>query len=92
MPSVDTLKAFEDLKAADLSDMQAKAILTVVKEAYETGLEKLATKSDLKDLEIKISNLEAKIEQVKFDLLKWFIPLLLGQAALILALLKLLKT
>jgi len=64
----------------------------VVKEAYETGLEKLATKSDLKDLEIKISNLEAKIEQVKFDLLKWFIPLLLGQAALILALLKLLKS
>ncbi|OPX20741.1 MAG: hypothetical protein BZ151_02395 [Desulfobacca sp. 4484_104] len=92
MPSVDTLKAFEDLKAAELTDIQAKAILTVVKEAYETGLEKLATKSDLKDLEIKISNLEAKIEQVKFDLLKWFIPLLLGQAALILALLKLLKS
>ena len=37
------------------------------------------------------ARLEAGIERVKFDLLKWFIPLILGQAAFIVTLLKLLK-
>ncbi|NTV34878.1 MAG: hypothetical protein HGA50_16510 [Deltaproteobacteria bacterium] len=37
------------------------------------------------------ARLEAKIDRVKLDLLKWFIPLILGQAAFIVTLLKLLK-
>jgi hypothetical protein len=42
----------------------------------------------MKEMEAR---LEARIERVKFDLLKWFIPLILGQAAFIVTLLKLLK-
>jgi len=84
MPAVDTLKAYEDLKASDLTEAQAKAIVSVVKTAQETGLENLATKDDIRQLEIKIANL-------KSDLLKWFIGLLVGQAAFFLAILRFFK-
>jgi hypothetical protein len=47
-----------------------------------------ALRSDMKEMEAR---LEARIERVKFDLLKWFIPLILGEAAFIVTLLKLLK-
>jgi len=84
MVSVDTLRAFEELKASDLTEAQAKAIVSVVKTAQETGLENLATKEDIRQLEVKIANL-------KSDLLKWFVGLLVGQAAFFLAILKFLK-
>jgi hypothetical protein len=45
-------------------------------------------RSEMKEMEAR---LEAKIDRVKLDLLKWFIPLILGQAAFIVTLLKLLK-
>ena len=47
-----------------------------------------ALRSEMRELEAR---LEAKIDRVKLDLLKWFIPLILGQAAFIVTLLKLLK-
>ncbi|RLA89627.1 MAG: hypothetical protein DRG58_04430 [Deltaproteobacteria bacterium] len=61
-----------------------------------------ALRSDLKDLEAgmrdlearmdcKLANLDVKIERVKFDLLKWIIPLLIGQGAFIITILKLLQ-
>jgi DNA gyrase/topoisomerase IV subunit A len=84
MASVDTLRAFEELKASDLTEAQAKAIVSVVKIAQETGLENLATKEDIRQLEVKIANL-------KSDLLKWFVGLLVGQAAFFLAILKFFK-
>ena len=67
-----------------LTEAQAKAIVSVVKTAQETGLENLATKDDIRQLEVKIANL-------KSDLLKWFIGLLVGQAAFFLAILKFFK-
>ena len=102
MPNVDTLKAYETLTAADMPDRQARALVAIVQELQEARLAEVASKADLKELEaridvklsnieIKISALEAKIDRVKFDLLKWFIPLILGQAAFIVTLLKLLK-
>ena len=45
------------------------------------------TKADLVSLKIE---LKAKLANVKADLLKWSVPLLLGQAALIIALIMLL--
>jgi hypothetical protein len=84
MSSVDALRAFEELKASDLTEAQAKAIVSVVKIAQETGLENLATKEDIRQLEVKIANL-------KSDLLKWFVGLLVGQAAFFLAILKFFK-
>ena len=50
--------------------------------------EMAALRSEMRELEAR---LEAKIDRVKLDLLKWFIPLILGQAAFIVTLLKLLK-
>jgi hypothetical protein len=91
MPSVDTLRAFEELKASDLTEAQAKAIVSVVKIAQETGLENLATKEDIRQLEVKMAQIEIKIAQVKSDLLKWFIGLLVGQAAFFLAILRFFK-
>ncbi|WP_449244408.1 coiled-coil domain-containing protein [Desulfobacca acetoxidans] len=157
MPTVDTLKAYEALTAADMPDRQARALVTIVQELQETRLAEVAGKADIGALktelkedigslraemkediaslraelkedivslraelkedivslraelkedivslraemkalearhEIKFTALEAKIDRVKFDLLKWFIPLILGQAAFVVTLLKLLK-
>jgi hypothetical protein len=109
MLTVDTLKAYQDLIAANLSDAQAQAIVGVVKTAQETWLEKLATKEDITavrgeiDLlrqelrgeirelesrtEVRFANLEGKIDRVKFDLLKWLLPFLLAQLALVVTIL-----
>ena len=113
MATVDTLKAYEALTAADMPDRQARALVTIVQELQEARLADVAGKADVSALktelkediaslrsemqalaarhEIKFTALEARIDRVKFDLLKWFIPLILGQAAFVVTLLKLLK-
>lgn len=73
----DTLKFVENLEAAGVPSAQAKAMALVFKEA--TG-EELVTKDFLK----------AEIEASKNDLIKWVAGMLLAQAALIAALVKLL--
>jgi hypothetical protein len=75
MTNVDTLKAFEILTSAEMPEKQARALLAIVQKLQEARLGEVATKNDLKELELKI-------EQVKFDLLKWIIPFLIGQIAL----------
>jgi hypothetical protein len=75
MANVDTLKAFETLTAAEMPEKQARALVAIVHELPEARLAEVATKNDLKELEVKI-------ERVKFDLLKWLIPFLIGQIAL----------
>jgi hypothetical protein len=44
--------------------------------------ETFATKEDLHKVELK---LEGKISEVKYDLIKWMITLLIGQTALLLS-------
>ncbi len=69
----DKLSFVDKLKAGGVSDEQAR----IHAEALEVALnETVATKSDLRDLEMRM--------------VKWLIPLLLGQAALVAALVKLL--
>lgn len=75
MATVDTLKAFETLTAAEMPEKQARALVAIVHEIQEAPLAEVATKNDLKELEVKI-------EQVKFELLKWLIPFLIGQIVL----------
>jgi hypothetical protein len=75
MANVDTLKAFETLTAAEMPEKQARALVSIVHELHEARLAEVATKHDLKELEVKI-------ERVKFDLLKWLIPFLIGQIGL----------
>ncbi|MBM4294074.1 MAG: hypothetical protein FJ126_04115 [Deltaproteobacteria bacterium] len=88
MPTVDTLKAYETLTAARLPDDQAKAILEVIKASQESGYENLVTRSEFKE---EMLALRAEIYRVKYDLLKWLIPLILGQGAIVVALLKFIK-
>jgi hypothetical protein len=74
----DTLKFVERLKAAGISEEQAKAEVEALAEALnETiAVRDLATKADL--------------EALKADLVKWMAGLLLAQAAVVATLVKLL--
>ena len=49
----------------------------------------LATKTDIARIEAEIANFEARIEEVKVNLLKWLIGVLIAQGGLIVALIKL---
>jgi hypothetical protein len=66
----DTLKFAKSLKAAGFDGTQAEAISEAFREAQEAGLEDLATKSDLKELELKIN--------AQLMLLKWMMGLILA--------------
>lgn len=84
----DTLKVYERLKSADLPEKAAKEIAEVFRETIE---ERLATKRDLTELEkhldLRLKELESSI---KADIIKWVAAMLVAQAALISALVKLL--
>jgi len=72
------------LKAGGFTEAQAEA----AGEALDIALrDSVATKMDI---EIAVIRLEGKIDQKVADLLKWGVTLMLGQAALIAALVKLL--
>ena len=73
----DTLKSAKRLEAAGMPTLQAEAFAEAFRDA--TG-EELVTKDFLK----------AEIESAKTDLVKWIAGMLIAQAALIAALVKLL--
>ncbi len=73
----DTLKFAKTLKAAGFDEAKAEAISEAFKEAQQASLEDLATKSDLKELELKIN--------AQLMLLKWMMGFILaGVVSLIL--------
>ncbi|HIJ40997.1 MAG TPA: DUF1640 domain-containing protein [Deltaproteobacteria bacterium] len=73
----DTLKFVKQLKAAGFREDQAKALSEAFKESQGTTVADLATKSDLKALELKFDG--------ELKLLKWMLGFVLaGIAALIL--------
>jgi hypothetical protein len=80
----DTLKVYERLKGADLSEKAAKEIAEIFRETIE---ERLATKRDLTELE---KHFDLKLAEAKVDIVKWVAAMLVAQAALISALVKLL--
>jgi len=98
-PSFDTLAVFERLRSAELSDAAAKEIAEVLKDVTETNL---VTKADLDialertknelyvALERVKTDLEVKIEHTKADLVRWVAGLMVAQAGVIVALIKLL--
>lgn len=88
MPTVDTLKAYETLTAADMPEKQAKAMVAIVQELQEARLTDVATK---KDLEILRAELKADIEEVKSSLVRWMFGFFIGQVAVLAGLIKLLK-
>lgn len=81
----DTHKFVQTLQEAGFDTKQAEAISRAFREA--SGEAELATRQDLREMELR---LEAKISEIKFDLVKWIAGMLLAQAGLVAALVKLL--
>ena len=81
----DTYKFIQTLQEAGFDSKQAEAVSRAFKEA--SGEADVATKQDLRELERR---LEAKISDIKFDLVRWIAGMLLAQAGLAAALVKLL--
>jgi hypothetical protein len=73
------------LEAAGFETRQAEAVADVFQEA--SGEAQIATKQDIRELELR---LEAKIGEIKFEMVKWIAGMLLAQAGLVAALVKLL--
>ena len=76
----DTLRFVERLKAAGVPEAQAKAEVEALQEALGTTGFDLVTKDYL----------NVRIEAAKSDLIKWIAALLIAQAGLVAALVKLL--
>ncbi len=81
----DTLKFVEKLKAAGISDAQAKAESEALQGVLAEALDsQLATKSDLVKLDRRMDGLDAKIDRMEtrisgeLTLLKWMMGLVLG--------------
>jgi hypothetical protein len=87
-PSFDTLAVFERLRSAELSDAAAKEIAEVLKDVMETNL---ITKADL-DLALERMKKELMVEiaRSKYDMVRWVAGLMVAQAGVIIALIKLL--
>jgi hypothetical protein len=97
----DKLKYLETLKASGVPESQARAHTEALAQAFAETPD-LATRPDLDGrllatesrLEARVREaelrLEAKIEASRADIIKWFVTSLFAQAAVIVALLKLL--
>ncbi|MBS0370817.1 MAG: DUF1640 domain-containing protein [Proteobacteria bacterium] len=85
----DTLKYVERLKDAGMPEAHAKAEAEALRDALGelVELRSLATKEDITALR---ADVHTSIAETKADIIKWVAGLLLGQAALIAALVKLL--
>lgn len=73
---IDTHEFVNGLTKAGVPEKQARAI---VEGLQKIDLTQVATKEDVLLLK---KDLQIEIQQVKIDMIKWFVPLLLGQAAL----------
>jgi hypothetical protein len=86
--TVDALGLAEDLEKAGFSRDQALGM------ARDHASETLASKADLRELELRLetrfAQLEQKIGDVQIGLIKWFTGVMIAQAAAIVALIKLL--
>lgn len=83
----DTLAYAKRLRDAGMPEPQAEAQATALADALKGSAADLATKADLKELELR---LDARLEAMKADLLKWVIGLFIAQVGLFAALVKLL--
>ena len=81
----DTLGYFEKLKAAGMPEAQAKVQADTLREIID---DKLATKTDLRELETRLN---IRLAELKNDLLRWMFGIAAGQVALIVALFAFIK-
>jgi hypothetical protein len=80
----DTLSFAKKLKSAGFTEQQAEIQAEALAEIIENNL---ATKRDLKELETRLMT---SIAEIKADMIKWVAGMLVAQAALVAALVKLL--
>lgn len=89
--AIDTLRIFERLREAELPERAAKEIAEVFKENIE---EHLATKNDITTVRAEIEKvkfeLETTIAKTKVEIIKWVAGMLVAQAVVIAALVKIL--
>lgn len=83
----DMLEMVDKLKIAGFDQKQAEAVVRVITETQNTLVSNSTLDSRLKETELR---LEAKISDIKYDLIKWIAGMLLAQAGLVAALVKLL--
>lgn len=77
---MDTHRVVKRLKEAGFTDTQAEVVTDIVCDAREMDRDDLVTKAFLK----------AELAEFKADLLKWLLPMMVGQVALTAPLVKLL--
>ncbi|MEO5327504.1 MAG: CCDC90 family protein [Magnetococcus sp. THC-1_WYH] len=89
----DTLRYVKTLKAAGVEEKQAEAMaeaqIDLMEQMEDTRLKELATKGDVRQLEIKIMQVEVRIAESKAETIKWMFGVAAGQAMFIIAILKL---
>ena len=66
----DTLKFVETLKASGFDESQAKGMTTAIQEVQKSNLDTLATKADLKELELRITG--------ELAILRWGMAVIVG--------------
>ena len=91
----DTLAFVKQLKAAGFDEAQAEALSNAHKKSLNDIIEdRLATKKDLKELEFGLKSdiirLEKEIASSKTEIIKWVAGMLVVQAGVVAALVKLL--
>jgi hypothetical protein len=89
--TIDALGLAEDFEKAGFSRDQALGMARAIRDhASET----LATKADLRELELRLearfAQLEQKIAETQISTIKWFTGIMVAQGAAIVALIKLL--
>ena len=87
--AVDTLSIARELKAAELSALQAEAIAAAIGRSAGDSMENAATKADISLLKFDLaqveSRLEAKIEALQSKLIMWFVSTQIAFVAIIAA-------
>lgn len=87
----DTYDFIETLEKSGFSQKQAKAVADGLK---HVNLDHISTKEDIMLLKEDMHKLEmhltVKVESIRADIFKWIVPIMLGQAGLTAALVKLL--
>jgi hypothetical protein len=83
--TLDTHRIVKRLKDAGFTDAQAETVTDIIAETRATELTDVATRADLVPLATK-----ADVAELETKIIKWLVPLLLGQTGLIVALIKLL--
>ena len=100
--AIDTLKVARKIKAGGFEDTQAEVLAKTISETIteavgeleKAQLEKLATKGDIKNIELQIkevkariteveAKLEIKIAEIKLEAIKWVAGLLFLQSGLV---------